>query len=179
MKYNFQFKNKHGNEFSVRSMEDYVVSEDDIREFTKVLDDEPVRKYITDEAKTKWGHPTTESLTKDILTNSALRWQQGAELRFLVRDAKGVACGMIGVTLKDKNEGELWYYKTSLAPSFMHEALVIVLSCFRAEGVNNLFATFDLDNIRSERILSNLGFSNTSKQGEMSIILSTPNEAKQ
>lgn len=171
MKYHAQFENERGDNFTVSSMEDYVDTPSDIADFSKVLDDEPVRKYIADDAKSRYEHLTTESLTKDILSNSALRWRQEAELRFLVRDSRDIAVGMIGVTLNGKTGGELWYYKISTAPAFMYEALSLVLGFLRSEGVEKLIATFELDNHRSERILSKLGFKNSSKPGEMTIDL--------
>lgn len=171
MKYHSQFTNSQGDEFTVSSMEDYATTPLDIADFSKVLNDEPVRKYITDEAMAKWGHATTEELSKDILSHSKERWQDGAELRFLVRDAERRAVGMVGATMKGKMKGELWYYKISTVPPFMHDALVLVLPFFKCEGVRGLTATFDLGNHRSEKILSKLGFQRSSKPGEMVINL--------
>ncbi len=166
MKYNAQFKNKEGVEFSVSSMDDYVDTPIDIADFTKVLNDASVRTYITDEAMAKYGHSTTESLSTDILLHSALRWQQESELRFLMRDSRGTAVGIAGITLKGKTEGELWYYKVSTTQPFMFEALSLVLNFVKTEGVKKLVAHFELDNLRSLHILEKLGFE-TSKPGEM------------
>ena len=89
MKYSTTFKNKHGDEFSVSSMDDYEMSEKDLSDFTHVLSDDPVRNYITDEAMNRWGHATPESLAEDILSHSRVRWEESKELRFLMRDKEG------------------------------------------------------------------------------------------
>jgi RimJ/RimL family protein N-acetyltransferase len=170
MKYNSKFSNDKGDDFIIFSMEDYKETDEDVKSFSKVLSDEQVRKYITDDAMIKYNHKTVESLTDDILKNSALRWKENKEYRFLVRDLKDNAVGMIGVTLKDLTSGELWYYKTSEVPSFMYEALFLALTFLKQEGVKNLLATFEPDNIRSIKILTKLGFKN-SKIGEMFINL--------
>ena len=95
-------------------MEEYAATENDIEKFSKVLADEPVRKYITDDAMVRWHHATVDSLAKGILENSALRWTEDKEKRFLVRDDASSPVGMIGITRDDadKTKGELWYYKT-------------------------------------------------------------------
>jgi RimJ/RimL family protein N-acetyltransferase len=172
MKYSTTFKNKHGDEFSVSSMDDYEMSEKDLSDFTHVLSDDPVRNYITDEAMNRWGHATPESLAEDILSHSRVRWEESKELRFLMRDKEGVAIGMIGVTLKEgRKSGELWYYKTSKAPSCMYEALKHVLPFLRSEGLMELSAEFELDNQKSIHILQKLGFKDSQKEGEMHICL--------
>lgn len=173
MKYIRRFKNSEGDEYTISSMEDYVVTDGDVEVFTNVLSDKPVRKYITDDALTKYGHATVRSLAKDILPNSALRWKEHAERRFLVRDALGRAVGMIGVTLKNLEEGELWYYKASFSPPFMYEALVVAMDFLKKEGLKNLFATFQTDNVRSYQILFQLGFEGSLIEGKMSKKLST------
>lgn len=170
MKYYSSFKNHKEEEFTISSMEDYIQNPTDIESFSKVLSDEPVRKYITNDAMKRWNHPTVESLAKEILSTSGLRWREGKELRFLVRDSSGSAIGMIGVTLKNLTSGELWYYKTSQAPPYMYKALALALDFLKQEGATNLFATFEQSNIRSIQILTNLGFKD-SKPGEMVIAL--------
>lgn len=170
MKYNSKFENSNGDAFVVFSMEEYKETDGDIKSFSKVLSDEQVRKYITDEAMVTYNHQTVESLTEDILRNSALRWKENKERRFLIKDSEGSPVGMIGVTLHDLTNGELWYYKTSEVASCMYEALVLVLAFLKQEGINSLVATFELDNVRSIKILTKLGFKN-SKVGEMVINL--------
>ncbi len=170
MKYFTNFKNKHGDEFSVSSMENYEISENDLIYFSQVLRDEPVRKYITDEAMSTWGHVKVESLASDILANSALRWQEEKELRFLLRNHDSNPIGMIGVTLKqDRKSGELWYYKISSVRSCMFEALHIVLPFIKNERVEKLIASFELDNNKSIDALQKLGFTNSLKLGEMNM----------
>lgn len=165
-RHHLRFQNFGGKKFDVFSMENYVVSRKDIEDFTEVLKDEPVRRYITDDAMKRFGHETPESLARDILENSALRWEQDAERRFLVRDQQGHAVGMIGVTLKDKTQGELWYYKVSSVPPFMYEALQIVLGFLKQEGICNLSATFEGSNEYSRQILAKIGFQE-SQPGEV------------
>ena len=169
-KYRSSFTNEKGDTFVVFSMENYKDTDKDLKSFIAVLNDEPVRKYITNDAMSKYGYTNLEFLAKDILSNSASRWSENAERRFLVRDFQSNAVGMIGVTLKNRAEGELWYYKTSSVPSFMFEALVVVLDFLKQEGVKDLFAIYESGNTRSTQILSKLGFKE-SKSGEMRIIL--------
>lgn len=172
MKYQATFTNKYGNTFSVASMDDYIVSDIDLKDFTKALSDKAVYHYITEEAMTTWSHPTPESLARDILSNSKLRWEENKELRFLLRDEGSSAIGMIGVTLtEDRTSGELWYYKTSEAPSCMYEALTYALRFLKEEGLVTLVALFELDNKKSIQILTKLGFKKEEKEGEMSISL--------
>lgn len=165
MKYFSSFQNKNGKDFSISSMEDYSASEADIIFFEKVLSDLPVRKYITDEAMITYGFRSIRSLTEDILKNSALRWAENKEKRFLVRDQNNSPVGMIGVTLRNLFSAELWYYKASSVESFMFQALNIVLEFLKQEGVQELVADVDPDNIRSVRILSSIGF-HKDKQNE-------------
>lgn len=158
MKYMAEFRNKQDEEFTIFSMEDYDATPTDIEAFACVLGDKPVCQYITDEAVEKYNHPNIESLTIDILRNSALRWTEDKEKRFLVRDYAGRPVGMIGVTLKDLRTGELWYYKTSAVGAFMYEALVLAIGFLKQEGIKNLSASIEPDNLRSKKILSKLGF---------------------
>lgn len=158
MKYQLSFKNQNGDIFDLTSMEDYVPSNSDIDAFTKVLSDPSVRQYITDEAVKKYDHPNIESLTKDILRHSALRWYENKEKRFLVRDVKNNPVGMIGVTLNDPYSGELWYYKTSSVGPFMKDALAIILRFLKQEQITGLTACIEPDNTRSSQILSVCGF---------------------
>lgn len=159
MKYCGNFKNKEGSDYSVMSMDGYQISKEDIEYFSFVLSDLPVRRYITDDALSKYGHESVLSLTQDILGNSAIRWTENKERRFLVRDNKNNPIGMIGVTLSNLNEGELWYYKTSAVGSLMSEALDLVLRFLKQEGITDLQASTNQDNLRSAQILAQAGFS--------------------
>ena len=158
MKYSSRFQNGKSETFSVSSMEEYVSTPGDIDAFSKVLSDGPVYKYITDDAMNKYGHPHVRSLAIDILDHSALRWAENKEKRFLLRAAKGDPVGMIGVTLKGLDEGELWYYTTSHVGACVYEALLRVFDFLGQEGVKSLFARVDEGNMRSAQILSKLGF---------------------
>ena len=66
MKYFSSFQNKKGKDFSISSMEDYFASDADIELFVRVLNDMPVRKYITNEAMKKYGFSSVKALTEDI-----------------------------------------------------------------------------------------------------------------
>ncbi len=165
MKYFSSFQNKNVKNFAISSMDDYSTSEADIIFFEKILSDLPVRKYITDEAMITYGFRSIRSLTEDILKNSALRWAENKEKRFLIRDQDHRPVGMIGVTLKDLTSGELWYYKTSSVESFVYESLNKIFEFLKQDGILELVASVESDNIRSIGILSAIGF-HKDKQNE-------------
>ena len=172
MKYFSQIITKDGKKYSLESMEEYTPSGEEIQDFSEVLEDEKVFEYITREAIEKWEHKNAETLAWDILINSRVRWEEGKELRFLLRDDLQKVIGMIGVTLESSTKGELWYYKTAKSSSCMFEALQKALSFLAKEGVTHLFASYELSNVRSAEILLKLGFKEI-KTGNVSLELSS------
>jgi RimJ/RimL family protein N-acetyltransferase len=171
MKYNIKFKNKSEAEFTITSMDDYTPNSKDILNFTAVMNDEPVRKYITDEAMVKYNIESVDELAEGILENSFEKWNLRKELRFLVRDDSEAIVGMIGIDLKTDTTGELWFYKISSAPSFMYQALIQVLKFLKEEGILEVTATFETDKASSIKLLKELGFKSYTAAEEMFLIL--------
>lgn len=171
MRYNLKIQNKHGDIFHVQSVDDYETAEKDILDFTKVLGDEAVRKYITDEVMVKYNFTSVDALAKDILDFCKKRWQDREELRFLVRNCEFEIVGMIGIDVLEKDKGDLWYFKISSSPSFMLEAAKAVLPILKTEGIRFLITNVKIDNLRSRNILKEIGFKETEKDEEMEVSL--------
>ena len=77
---------------------------------------------------------------------------------------------MVGVNLVADDEGELWYYKAIAFPSFMIEALKVVLPFVKQEGIRSLFANLEPTNKASQRLLSNLGFVTISEMDDQLVV---------
>lgn len=162
VKYLADFLTGDKKNYSVISMENYAPTEEDIFNFSQILDDKRVYEYITRESIKKWGHQNSDTLARDILENSSLRWREREEIRFLLRDENKKAIGMIGVTIGNKkSSAELWYYKTSSSSPCMYEALQLVFSFLKQEDIQHLSASYELSNVRSKEILLQLGFLET------------------
>ena len=172
MKYNAQVKNKYAEVFAVESMDDYSPNKKDVLDFTEVLSDSAVRKYITDEALSKYKINSVNNLASGILENSAEKWKLREELRFLIRYSKEkTIVGMIGIDLKTQISGEMWFYKISSTTSFMYEAINEILSFLKNEDIEEVTTTFEEANTRSIDLLKRLGFANSSNVNEMVIFL--------
>lgn len=169
MKYFSKIQNKYGDIFSVESVDDYKVSQIDIDTFTKVLSDEAVRKYITDQVMEKYKFSSIKDLAKDVLEMCPKRWADREELRFLIKNSSSEIVGMIGIDIIENEKGELWYFKTSKSPSFMFEATQKILQFLKKENIKYLLATVKPDNFRSKSILEKLGFKETGRENEMEL----------
>jgi RimJ/RimL family protein N-acetyltransferase len=167
MKYHISIQNKHKDTFTIFSLDSFECTEKDIEDFTKVLEDTAVRKYITDQVMEKYGFKSIKDLATDILEKSAEKWENREELRFIIKKSSHEIVGIIGIDLDKKGKNELWYFKISTCPPFMLQALVEVLKFLRQEKLMDLIATYKTDNTRSIEILKKLGFKETSNENEM------------
>lgn len=175
MKHFSKIKLPDGKFYSLESVEKYEPTEGEIQDFSLVLDDEKVSQYITKDALERYDHRDSESLARDILINSKVRWEQGKELRFLIRDENQKIVGIVGVTLESSSKGELWYFKSSKSARCMSEALKNALTFLVQEGLTELVATYELDNQRSKDILFALGFK---ESGPGNVFLDRPSLLK-
>jgi RimJ/RimL family protein N-acetyltransferase len=169
MKYHAKILNKYNEMFSVESVEEYTTSEKDIEDFTLVLQDEAVRKYITDEFMAKYNFQSVDKLAKDILDLCPKRLAEREELRFIIRNSSNQIVGMIGIDILEKGKGELWYFKISTSKSFMYEIAEKVLEFLKKEQIQYLITSVKPDNFRSRNILEKLGFKPTPNENEMEL----------
>lgn len=145
--------------YLIESTDNFIPSPQDIDDFTAIITEEEVYKFVIEDEIKKSKEERIRSFAENLLKTSKIRWQDEEELRFLIRKSSdNKIVGIIGIDLDNSFQGEIWFYKTKTERHFMFEALVEVLSYLNSRGFLVITAVVDLENFRSQYLLSRLGF---------------------
>lgn len=146
-----------GKLFSINSLDESAnITDSDLERMVKVCNEERIFRRLF-----KWKMPEGYKLqdANDFISRAKEGWKTNSRFVFLIRDPEDKISGVIDINSNNLESTRIGYFNSEENPSVMANALTEICKVAWEAGYKEIFATPKKDNLRSQYVLRNTGFS--------------------